>query len=284
MDKLSFVTEPKTLEWARTPDICNTTNHRDETFNQEEYNRIVKLFDKNNWVRLFPDPPGTIVHTFSVSESSIIRAASKISIITLKRPGIYGEELADIDRVIQTKIDNNQSYFIRSEHCSPKDSRLGGYGPFRRASQIVNSIITSDRMISSCDPSEPIRLYIVPWRSDWDLKLEFRTFMYQGKLTAISQYHWFENVGLTEEKMLELAGLINDFYRENIDNFLRINHSAVVDLVYNVVTQRFDLVEFNSFGREMSSGSALFHWLNDYDKLYGLNEYCDVCSVRYISG
>lgn len=28
-------------------------------------------------------------------------------------------------------------------------------------------------------------------------------------------------------------------------------------------------IEINSFGKEYASGSALFHWITDYDILYG---------------
>ena len=31
------------------------------------------------------------------------------------------------------------------------------------------------------------------------------------------------------------------------------------------------LIEFNAFGAQMASGSALFHWLRDYNVLYGMN-------------
>lgn len=42
----------------------------------------------------------------------------------------------------------------------------------------------------------------------------------------------------------------------------------------------FELVEFNSFGADFAPGSALFHWLNDKDILYGNG---DTITVRFIT-
>jgi hypothetical protein len=32
-----------------------------------------------------------------------------------------------------------------------------------------------------------------------------------------------------------------------------------------------ELIELNSYGAQMAAGSCLFHWLKDYDQLYGLS-------------
>lgn len=44
--------------------------------------------------------------------------------------------------------------------------------------------------------------------------------------------------------------------------------SYVIDVVY--MNGRVFIVEFNPFGAEMSSGSALFNWDKDYNIMYGL--------------
>jgi hypothetical protein len=41
----------------------------------------------------------------------------------------------------------------------------------------------------------------------------------------------------------------------------------------------FYFIEPNSFGKEYSAGSALFHWINDSDIL--LNESCNEIEFRY---
>ena len=97
---------------------------------------------------------------------------------------------------------------------------------------------------------------------------EFRCYVHNRKLTAISQYHcysYFE--ALQDREHIEKI-------RESIMKYVgEVSHcfpmpSFVIDVaVFSDYTCY--VIEINPFGRTMSSGSALYNWDTDCDLLYG---------------
>lgn len=269
---MQHVYEPKTTEWASFPDICNSGNH-DSNISKEEYvNELQKTY-KDVWSKIF-DNSNTIKFEFTEKHYNVLRDATKVSSIKGTPSKIYEEEIIEItNKLDQIGIFDGRKWFARLSECSPKDG-LHGKGPFTTAKQIMDTIVTSHRAANAFTKNSRI-LYIEPWRLDWKEENEFRVFVYNKKVTAITQYKWFSNVGWTKDKLSAIIDKIVKFCHDAA-NKMEVD-SMVIDVIYN--NDDIELVEFNSFGYYLASGSGLFHWLNDYDKLYNTN---NIIYIRYI--
>ena len=285
---------------------CNNLNilnnlEKIKNISQEEYSWLVSLTNKSFWIKYFPDPCETIVIPLPIKYAKYIYEASIIGYIKGNRSHIFDDELEFVENYIDTFLPKNKNWFARLDSASPKDGKYGA-GPLSTSNEIVTALATSMRVnkslenaikknsngsqIEICD----VPLYLLPWRNDWNENLEFRVFVHNKKVTSISQYVWHKDVGFTEDIMKVLTPKILDFCEYVINKFPLFDF--VVDII--VVLQdnieicgidqntnlNVELVEFNSFGAELASGSALFHWLNDYNLLYG---YTDNVYVRYIN-
>lgn len=109
---------------------------------------------------------------------------------------------------------------------------------------------------------------------------EFRCFVRNKKMTAISQYycyhHWpalmdKDHVLKCRGKQLCKSKLTNEDVITEFHDKIK-EHIPMPDYVIDVVIypdMSCHVIELNPFGAAMSSGSALFHWLKDYNLLYG---------------
>jgi hypothetical protein len=104
-------------------------------------------------------------------------------------------------------------------------------------------------------------LIIQPWNDMFnERKHEFRAFMYNNKITCISQQVWHEVQNYTQEDLEYYKNIILKF--ENTS----IYKNAIIDLYIN--DNKIHIIEYNSFGPYASAGSSLFNWHDDYDKIY----------------
>lgn len=311
---MNIIYEAKTLEWVSVPRACNTNNHKIaesqspnklKDITEKEYLENILLFNKDKWTASFPDPPGSLSIPLSIKHCKILSNAALIGHLKSARPAIYKEELTEIDAYIKSCISAHESasanavqkWFARLKRCSSKDGVYGA-GPLMSSSEIVTSIVTSLRTYKSLEHCIEIgadeTLYLTPWRDDWNERLEFRVFVCNKRITCISQYCWNKTVGFNTENLSIIAPRIVEYCDTEIINKFN-QDSFVIDVI--VVMQQSDtevstimpstifsieLVEINSFGAESPAGSALFHWLNDYDIMYGLGDTPSIV-VRYVS-
>lgn len=269
-----FIFQSKTEEWSNGKDNCNTNNHidleQDEIY--KKYKKRLIETHKDNWIKWFPD--NSIQIPINKYFCDILCDACYIGFIKHKPPAIYKEELVELEKYIEKFIPSNiTKWFIRLSPCSPKDGMYGS-GPLISAKEIVSSIATSYRAftcfnyVKQNDLDKEI-LYLVPWRDDWyEDGYEFRVFVYNRNITCISQYNHTRDIGLYEDLLKEICGKIKIFY-DSIKDKIPLE-SFVIDVIY--VNEKIELVEFNSFGKDSASGSSLFHWLDDFELLYGNGE------------
>lgn len=180
------------------------------------------------------------------------------------------------------------------------DSKDGKYGcgPVTNSDEIITTLITSMRAHRnfatdvSCNISDA--LYLIPWRDDWNKYSEFRVFVNERKVTCLSQYIWHTAVGWNRKSIEIVAPRIIDFCNNIARDFYlssfvidaivvvkdpKYNNDMLIPIIDSATEFDIELVEFNSFGAELSTSSALFHWLNDYDVMYESDEVV----VRYTS-
>lgn len=138
------------------------------------------------------------------------------------------------------------------------------------------------------DDIKELKYYLLPWITIDDDK-EFRMFVCNNRITAISQQHIYKVnkllKKLSEEEMKSIIDnwivTINDYFNEIIKQKITHVDNYVIDLAI-LENNEVYFIEINSFGKEYASGSALFHWILDEDKLYeSESESC--IYFRYVS-
>lgn len=151
--------------------------------------------------------------------------------------------------------------------------------------QIWQRIATSDRALTGIkdlrQAGVEMKLFLLPWNERIRPEHEYRGFCAPngGKVTAVSQYRWFqpwvhlgESTTETETKAASVLEGVLDIHQR------LMRHPAVSELklkdtgfTFDVaeVDKRIVLVELNDFGATTGCRSCLYHWLDDAKLLYG---------------
>uniref|UniRef100_A0A6C0EAT9 ATP-grasp domain-containing protein n=1 Tax=viral metagenome TaxID=1070528 RepID=A0A6C0EAT9_9ZZZZ len=238
----------------------NTNNHGTIP---EDYTDVIERTYLCNYIDKFRTDYKTV--QFTRLETEALREAAKIYSFT-------GNLLVTITNIIEKyayvndMLDNS---FVRSDSASLK------YGihknkKYTDIKDIIESIITAPRTHSPLNKYD-LKLYIVPWV---DIKYEFRVFVHNKKITAISPQH-IKTCCYEDRMMLKIANIIVDNYETDIKDKFDF------DICYDIgITQDYKpyFIEANPFGKKYSSGSAIFHWIRDEDILYGK---LDKIYIRY---
>lgn len=157
-----------------------------------------------------------------------------------------------------------------------------GVGPYYDLKSIIESLLTST---THHDPiradEEYLKIYLMPWKQIIADK-EFRVFVKNNKITAISQQHLYNVNKILYKKDLSCdSNVIHDIIKQWIDIIYKYFESVIKKKITHINSYTMDIcilennepyfIEVNSFGKEYASGSSLYHWLIDKDILYGNN-------------
>lgn len=106
---------------------------------------------------------------------------------------------------------------------------------------------------------------LMPWCDEIERRTEFRVFVVDGRITAVSQQHWRELFGYSDEELdtVESAILGATFLRN------APYRRFVADVWVSFADKECHLIEYNPFGAHCGAGSALFEWQRDRAILYG---------------
>lgn len=185
---------------------------------------------------------------------------------------MYKEDLEDLCKEHVSEFD--KGYFIRTEHTSLKDG-IHGVGSYTSLKTIIESICT-------CTPTHyPIHkddtvlnIYLMEWK-DFDKDNEFRVFVFDNHITAISsQFVYRKNNSFsnkTDNDSTKFVVGINKFFKENIKEKLVNKGNYTFDLCITN-DDRFYFIEPNPFGKDYAAGSSLFHWIHDSNVLLNKNK------------
>lgn len=193
-------------------------------------------------------------HTFKTTFIDITECA--LSIVNAAPMEIAGldEEIAKL----------GGSVFVRLNSVSPKEKK-----PAQNAEEVIQYLTNSSRVADSIKESlkfaSPILLMLREYIEDFPYKYEFRCFIYRGKITAISQYHFDQYIEEFQSKDAQQAiiGKISDFY-DSIKETIQYSR-CTMDVT---VTDKVQIVEFGGFGIEQNAGACLYNWHHDYHILY----------------
>lgn len=268
--------------------LFNTNNHEysKESHQPPDYKQHINKTNTSNWINLFHDN----IQCIQLQNNDIewMQKAYKVGCYTGKFPTLFTDELNDTcNRYIVPETE--KGWFIRSNNVSLKCGYYGK-GPYFNMREIIISIVTG-RIGHSCFSNDNISnemdIFFIPWKNIDELK-EFRIFVCNDKITAISQQHiykvndWLNK--LTESEINVIIKNIIEYYECNIKQKL-LNGAAtkslrnyVIDLAILESGECY-LIELNSFGKHYASGSALFHWLDDEELLNGGKQFIE---FRYV--
>ena len=234
-------------------------------------------FYTEDWAHLFHNNK---YHTITLTEKDLewMKEANKVNMLTNRFSEIYNDDLETTCKKYENEMNRILKYgdkwFIRTEDYSLKYA-LHGVGPYNSLKKILQSVTTyatGHSCIKDTDKTKTI--YFFPWIDmDWDK--EFRVFVYNNKITAISQQHlysvnkWLLNK--TDDEIKDIVVKIVKYFNSNISDKLGFIKDYVMDLSLIEEDETPYFIEPNKFGKEYGSGSSLFHWETDHDDLHESN-------------
>lgn len=258
----------------------NSNNHWKDSQPPPDYHQVLEKTRTQTWIdRFHPNQ----YHLLKIEKNDLtwMYQAYLVGKQTRKFPGTFSEELEQfLNNYDQSYFDGTQ-YFVRTNRVSLKYGRHG-VGPYTTLKQIIESMVTTSHgheCFEKDDDSCPI--YLMKWIEDLNEEQEFRIFIYQNKITAISQQNifcineWIRSL-VANNQMEKLVQKIVNYFEQEVREKMSTVGSYVMDLA--IVNGKPYFIEANSFGKEYSSGSALFHWIIDDKILYSNG---DQIYVRY---
>jgi hypothetical protein len=264
----------------------NTNNHWIDNIRPENYHEIIANVNTNKWIDKFREYKKIIINT--KQDLYWMKQAYEIGSKTKRFPHSFDDELEDMVSRYNNLYDffDGTEYFIRTENVSLKEG-IHGIGPYKDFKSIIQSIVTCRLGHSPLyEDTKEIVLYLCEFKKNLNRTREFRVFVHNNKITAISQQSLYDANDILESLndneinviIHKWINIIKSYFETNVKQKITHIDSYVMDFaILDDDTPYF--IELNSFGKEYASGSALFGWLQDYNILYGLSG--DVIEFRY---
>lgn len=243
----------------------------DKVARPDNYYEILDKSRTKNWV----SPDVKYIELDKEDTRWMLEAASKVGVITGKFSHIYDHELENTLAKHAHKFPTG-NWFIRVERVSLKNG-MHGIGPYSNLKMVIESIVSSNlghECICDRDNLENFRIYFLPWKN---ISQEFRVFVYQNQITAISTQHYSEiNYWLANQTVEELKNNVVLKINSYFETHLRDKLKDIVGPNYTMDIALLDdnsvyFIEPNSFGANYAAGSALFNWTIDHDILHNPN-------------
>ena len=255
----------------------NSNNHWTNNTKPNDYFTEIDKFNTEHWVNKINRQHFTI----EINEEPDLQFLSKLSFlgkISGKLSSLYYDDITTFVKKYEEKyaelFNNENKYFVKCENVSLK---YGHHGliPYTNFRTIIESLITCPYGHTPIySDTKKLRIYLFEW-IEMDKSHEYRVFVKDSQITCISQQFLNEKFDVDENTIQNNITII-------LDSFDEINtKTSYTTFSYDVVLIRGTayFIEPNCFGKEYAAGSALFHWIIDFDKLYGLNKNI---YVRYI--
>ncbi|KAM5352289.1 hypothetical protein ACJ41O_005012 [Fusarium nematophilum] len=231
------------------------------------------------------------------SQTKLLVDASGASIITGEPSRAHKEDIrAEIIPAFSSLDFPPGGLFMRLDRCSPKDGRqtVPGRLALHSADDIILRLTTSQRarneMVKSLEAGAPtIDATFLPFNDRMQSRREYRAYCAPGTavITALSQYCWHkpwlfasmqpEGQAKVVEKIWHNIQGIHRQIIESLDpahelDDLLLKQGFSFDVFYDEEAEASQLVELNVFGARSGCGSCLFHWIEDFELLYGDGE------------
>jgi hypothetical protein len=257
----------------------NSNNHWEEG-RPEDYDLVMDKTQTINWIDRFHDSRKIRIILIGPSDVSWMQEAELVCTYRGVFSTLFQDKIEDyvsshpgesetMSSYPDSGIKKASGWFVRTDWTSLKDGEFG-IGPYNCLEKLLKSLCTSRRghsPISRCAPGKFLTVYLIPWVT---IAREYRMFCYNKKITCISQQNVYKRFGWSEEILREDSALLLNYFYHKIEDCLVYDNVTIDIAILDDGTPYF--IEFNSFGKEYASGSALFHWILDYDLLYSDGE------------
>ena len=226
------------------------------------YRELIQQVNTDKWIHSIHDNVLSI--NIDMKKHRWIVNAFGVGSITGRIPKGYDEEFDSLEKSYIIPPNEN-GWFVRLQYNSLKYG-CHGTGPYYTIRQIVESMVTTKctHRIVEEDDDECI-LYFLPWIQNFDIDKEFRVFVFNNEITAVTvQYIYSRNdwiCNVTEKEQKQIVNSLCQYFNQNIKYIIL---SYVID-IYIFDENNWYFIEPNPFGAEGPSG--LFHWNTDHDKL-----------------
>jgi hypothetical protein len=274
--------------------LYNSNNHHDGSV-PVDYYQAAEACQARHWIHKFR-PRRVPMLTVSKGHVRTLRECHRVHLTVGRISPLFWDEIDEMVKAYEKQMPVGE-YFVRGDHCSVKYGMHGNIS-HRSVRTILENIVSSPAGHCPLNTSsDTLCLYFQPW-VDIHEDLEFRVFVRHNRITAISQQHLYrKNTMLESETVPNIANRIIDYHRRRVVPLITHVDSYCMDVALiredcvtaatpdcvpmttpdcvtaappdcvTAATPYF--IEINPFGKEYSSGSSLFHWLRDEDKLYG---------------
>lgn len=266
--------------------LFNTNNHWENNESPKDYQEVLSRCRTQTWVDKFHSKYFTIV--LDSADLNWMKKAAKVGMITGRFSKLFEDELESICQKYAEqwkKINENnhqdfKGWFVRSDRVSLKEGQHG-VGPYKDFKNIIESATScgSGHQFFNFEDTE-CTIYLFPWLNLNPFK-EFRVFVYENEITAISDQHLYtinEYLNtLSDEEIKKIIYKILAYFEENIKDKLPHLRNYTMDLGFIQDSDTPYFIEPNSFGKLYAAGSALFSWIYDTDVLHE----SDTINFRY---
>lgn len=241
---------------------CNDLPHF--MYSKEEYDLRINESYMPDWdpiLKHLMRTPFEWKYIFTRDELIDLADAAKVSCLTNERSNLHKDELKSIENRLEKEWIDGE-WFIKFPSASPKDSKY----PYKVNSpeQVIDSLITSKRLTRNCYVNSENVLYFAKYDPNWVHDNEWRIFIKNGCIQAISQYHWHSianwNATINDTILIEFCRKVDEFSKKILQLY-PIN-DVVIDIYCDPNESNIQLIELNNY---LCSGACLFSWKNDVD-------------------
>ena len=182
------------------------------------------------------------------------------------------EDLENLKSIIEKNIEQNEYYFVRVSYGSGKHDQE--IKPLENSDDILNYLTFSEKLYLDYNENKDTYLMIMDYNFKIDKYGEFRVFIHNSKVTGISQSYCYDYINYSDFMIQKIIKIIMDSkFWETL-----LYKSFVADIWIDTCNDKLLLIECNPFYAFSATGSALFHWIDDYKVLYEQEE----SEFRYI--
>jgi hypothetical protein len=249
---------------ASKTSIMNTSIFKEILKDYEEYFSLERFKQEFDIVSL------TVPKEDRVNLAALCRRAVKFNTM----PKRWNEDLTQ--KFIQ-QLENVLEPFRKGTGAFVKTTmKSGNYTrkptPCFTVQDVFANLFFSDAVLKLLESDQPASLIFRKFHRGMDQNSEYRVFVFDGAIRAISQQHFEEPLKITESKIKDVLSRVEEWFTKWIENHSDL-HESVLDVA--VLPSDVVLLEINPGGAWNESTSALYTWKEivkapvPYFRIYG---------------
>jgi hypothetical protein len=217
------------------------------------------------------------------------KCAMDVGCITGRFSKLYEDNLKETVKKHEAKFPPldaaDKGWFVRTETVSLKGGEHG-VGPYNNLTKVIESICSSNLghmcIHAGCENLDAFPIYFFPWI---EIAQEFRVFVYQNRISAISTQHWsavHEDLhALSDAQVGQIGQKIIDYFCQNLQTRLAeiCGPDYTMDIAILADGSPY-FIEPNGFGADFAAGSAAFSWVDDAKVIHGKEG--DPVEIRFV--